>query len=213
MSLRFYLIRFMRYYKRQGLQETLKRIKEKIQLALLHRDEVIFYSDLIFINSPPVSKPDNYKIEAKLKTEEINGKDLDCLRNIISAEILAYQFKERFPQSAIMWIIKIDDDLAGYVWSTGKSTMSPSYLQLCNNDVYLFDGLVLPQYRGKNIYPVLLGNVLFELKIMGFVRAFLIAHQWNESVQKSFLKVNTKILAVVRKYGFGRHEYFTWRNS
>jgi len=213
MPLRFYLIRLTRYYNKYGLQGTLKRIKEKIALALFQRDDIVFYFDLIFFNSPVITKPDSYKIEAKSRVEEIDRSDMDSLNNHIGAEIISYQLNDRFSISAILWIIKVKDDLAGYVWSVAsKSKLSPSYIPLCNRDVYLFDGGVMERHRGKNIYPVFISHVIFELKKLGFVRAFFVAHEWNKSVLRSFSKIQAQTLGVARKYSFGGREFITWKH-
>jgi len=176
----------------------------------------VFYYDLTLFNIHDVQNPDNIEIESKTNEKQIGKEDLNSLIEHIGEEILLPQLKKRFPHSAILWMIKVDGKLAGYVWSIGKSTAEcpcPYYFPLCDNDVFLFDGSVLTQYRGRNLYPLLVKHVLYGVKKLGFIRAIFDAHEWNVPVQKSFLKVGMKKLGVVRKYKFWGRNLLLWKNE
>lgn len=177
------------------------------------RDEIVYYYDLTLLNENDLRNPQDIKIESKTDEKQIEKDDLNSLIEHIGELIILTQLKERFTKKAVLWVIKSDGNLAGYVWSIGQSTFDPYYLPLCDNDVFLFDGSVLPQYRGRNIYPQLLKNVLYGVKRMGFSRAICDAYVWNISVQKSFLKVGLKKLGVVRKYRFWGRNFILWKDK
>lgn len=216
MSLKFYYIRFIRYYKRHGLLQTIERIIEKSLQALFKNDYIVFYYDLLLFDEHEAQKPPNITIESITKENKIEKEDLNGLIEHIGEEITLIELKERFAKLAVLWMIKVDGKLAGYVWSIGKSTYKcpgPHYFPLCDNDVYLFDGSVLPQYRGRNLFPLLLKHVLYGVKKLGFIRVIFDAHEWNVSVHKSFSKVGMKKLGVVRKYRFWGRNFLLWKNS
>jgi hypothetical protein len=121
-----------------------------------------------------------------------------------------HQMKQRFLSSATLWVIKVNNNLAGYVWSAGQSDFGPYYFPIGDKDVFLFDGAVIAEYRGKNLYPLLLSNVLHGLRISGCSRAIYDAHEWNHAVIKSFMKVGGKRLGIVKKYKIGRRRYLLW---
>jgi hypothetical protein len=73
------------------------------------------------------------------------------------------------------------------------------YFPLAEDDVILFDGAVLPEYRGRNIFPILLTNVFYELKKRGIARVIFDAMIWNKSVLRSLEKIPAKKLCAIKK--------------
>jgi hypothetical protein len=214
MPLKFYYIRLVRYYKRTGLRQVIKRIIEKLYLALFKRDNIVFYYDLTLFDEHKMQNPPNVTIESKTSETQIGKEDLYSLFEHIGEEIILKQLKDRFLKAAVLWMIKVDGKLAGYVWSIGSSKLlGPYYFPLCEKDVFLFDGSVLPQYRGKNIYPLLLANVLHGVKQTCFIRAICDATEWNISVQKSFSKVGMKRLGIVKKFRFLGRNFLLWKKE
>lgn len=211
MPLKFYYIRLIRYYKKYGFLQSFRRMIEKMNQT---RDEIVYYYDLILFNEHNLQNSQNITIESKTDEKQIGKDELNCLIEHIGKEIILTQLKERFAKGAVLWIIKFNGNLSGYVWSIGKSsTLNPYYFPLCDNDVFLFDGSVLPPYRGKNIYPQLLKNALYGVKQMGFSRAICDAYVWNIAVQKSFSKVGLKKFGIVRKYRLFGHDFILWKSK
>lgn len=215
MPIKFYYIRLIRYFKKYGLKQSIKRMKEKSYQYIFEKTDFVFYNDLTLLDIHDLQNLQNITIESITKEKEIKKEDLNSLIEHIGEEIILTQLKERFAKLAVLWMIKVDGKLAGYVWSIGKSTYKcpcPYYFPLCDNDVFLFDGSVLPQYRGRNLYPLLLKHVLYGVKKMGFIRAICDAHEWNVSVIKSFSKAGLKKLGTVRKYSLMGHEFVLWKS-
>jgi GNAT superfamily N-acetyltransferase len=211
MNYKFYYIRFIRYKNKYGIVNSFKRIGEKLYQSIFQRDDYVFYSDLALLKEQIINLPERISVEQIERREQINEIYFMSLSNHIGEEILSIQLKNRFSVSATLWIIKAGEDLAGYVWSIGKSKFGPYYMPIGENDVFIFDGAVLEKYRGKNIFPMLLSTVLFTLKEYGVNRAIVDAHEWNVSVHKSFFKVGAKILGIVRKYKIGNNAYLIWK--
>lgn len=216
MPIKFYYIRFSRYFRKYGLKQSIKRMIEKSYQNIFKKNDFVFYQDLTLVNVQDTQNPQNIIIESITRENEIEKEDLNSLIEHIGEEIILTELKERFAKLAVLWMIKVDGKLAGYVWTIRKSTYKcpcPYYFPLCDNDVFLFDGSVLPQYRGRNLYPLLLKNVLCGVKRLGFIRAICDAHEWNGSVQKSFSKAGLKKIGVVRKYRFWRHDFLLWKKE
>lgn len=189
-----------------------RRMIEKAYLAVFKPYDMVFYTDLSQSNEKPMSPPVNITVESVFNESQIPYNVMQALIKHVGKEIIIHQVRERFSSEATLWVIRSGGNLAGYVWSAGRSEFGPYYFPIGENDVFLFDGAVLEDYRGKNIYPVLLSNVLYGLKTSGKSRAYYDAHSWNEAVIRSFMKVKAKKLGIVKKYRIGRKHYIVWKD-
>jgi ribosomal protein S18 acetylase RimI-like enzyme len=205
-----YYDRFVRYRQKNGILKTFQRMYEKTYQHILTRDDHIFYIDLKEYTPKFNNTTDEHHVQPIESVEQLSEKDLSVLYEHIGKNIITPQLKFRFSISATMWVIKIEDNIAGYVWSTRKSKIKPYYIPLGENDVFMFDGSVISKYRGRNVYPQLLSNVVSSLKQRNFYRVIFDAHGWNSSVIRSFNKIGAKQLGIVRRYKFGRNNFLLW---
>jgi hypothetical protein len=213
MPIKFYYIRFIRYFSKNGLKQVIKRMIEKSYQNIFKKNDFVFYQELTQLTEHDVQHQQNITIESKTNEKEIGKVDLGRLIQHIGEEIILTQLKERFAKAAVLWLIKVDDNLAGYVWSIGRSTLGPYYFPLCDNDAFLFDTSVFHAYRGNNIYPLLHTHVMLELKRRGVIRVIFDTHEWNIPIHKSLSKVKAKKLGIVRKYRFFGRNFILWKDN
>ncbi len=107
--------------------------------------------------------------------------------------------KERFGKGASLWLIKSEGKLAGFAWTLRGGTMEPYFLPLGKDDPYIFDGFMLPQYRGRGFMPLWLNYALHELGAECSGRAFIEAAEWNWASLSTLKKTPFRRLGMARK--------------
>ena len=155
----------------------------------------------------------NIIIECNKIETDISEEDKKIMELFLYKEIFQDQLKVRFSKGAFIWLVKQDSSLAGFVWSIVQTTVEPYFFPLTKKDVHIFDNVIFPEYRGRGINTILINHVLFELKRMGFVRAFIETHTWNTSEIKSLIKTHFYRLAEARKFHFWGWCLSTWSRT
>ena len=92
------------------------------------------------------------------------------ITSLWNPELAQRNVKERFGLGASLWLIKFEDQLAGYGWTLQGRTVEPHYFRLGPDDVHLFDFHVFRQYRGRGLNPLLVTHILaqpMQASVMG----------------------------------------------
>jgi len=171
---------------------------------------VVFYCDLAAQTSPPPDLPKSLKLERKRDSAEIAPQDLQQILDVWTAKLALARMKERFDAGASLWVIKVDDRLAGYGWTLQGRVIAPYYFPLSKDDVQFFDFHVFPKYRGRAIDWFLMTYVLQRVAADGAAgRAFAEAAEWNHASLASIGMTSFRRLGWVRNLTlFGRT--FVW---
>jgi len=197
--------RFSEYYRRHGLSATIRRVGLAARRALFSGRSVVFYCDLARLTSPPADLPSFLKVERKRSSPELNPEDLEEMTRFWNPKLATRNLKERFGKGASLWLIKSNDRLAGYGWTLQGDTIESHYFPLGPDDVHLFDFLVFPQYRGREMNPFLVAHILRNLAREGAVRALIEAAEWNRAQLSSLSRTPFRPLGRARKLTiFGR---------
>lgn len=199
MALKYLPFRLMRYYRKNGLYKTIQRVWEKVIQGLFLNAGTLFYLDLTKLTSEAFSLPDGFEVEVIEGSEGLNAKDIKKLNDYVGRDEMEYEIERRFSKNAILWLGKQHGDLTAYLWSIRHTPIEPYYMPLGKDDVLLFDGAVLPEYRGRNIYPAFLTQVFQELKKRDMMRVVFDAYKWNKSVLRSNEKTAATKLHDARK--------------
>jgi predicted acetyltransferase len=210
MVLRFYLVRLNEYYRKNGLIDTLKRVGEKLKNSVYGNYEYVFCCDLDKLNPKEHELPPNFSVVLRQSRDDITVTEESALCNYMNREILDYQLKRRLSRGAILWLIKIEGVVAGFMWSIRKKPLSPYYLPLASRDVFLFDGAVFPAYRGRGVYKWFSLAIWCELKKMGYIRVIFDAYAWNKSVLSAFRKIPVEKLGRARRIKLGKQNIVLW---
>lgn len=164
---------------------------------------VLFYLDLAKLQGKVL--PPHFRVERKTGPHEIDPKDWSQIINFWNPELSQRSFLDRFHQGASIWLVWCDSSLAGYGWTIVGKTIEPHYHPFGANDVHLFDFLVFPEFRGRNINPSLVGCILQHLSSEGMSRAYIEVREWNKPQLQSLRKTPFQLLGVARKRSlFGR---------
>jgi GNAT superfamily N-acetyltransferase len=205
MSTHLLFMRFIRYYKRNGIIGTAHRFLQKIGRLFFPKSDVLFFVDLPGLQNEQFVLPDEFSIDCIKSQAEISKQDLDVLFENIGEKIFIHQIEERFDEGALLWLVKVNGILAGHIWSIQAKTIQPHFLPLTDKDVHLFDDFIFEEFRGRGVNPVLIDYMLGQLKKENMTRTFIETNLTNESEIRSLAKTSFKRFGLARKYhAFGR---------
>jgi ribosomal protein S18 acetylase RimI-like enzyme len=193
------------YYRRHGLTATVRRTFLALKRALFSGHALVFYCDLSRL-APASELPKLLKVLRKRSLNEIDPEDFQQIMSVWNPELARQRMEERFARGASLWMIKVENRLAGYGWTLQGSAIAPYYFPLAAGDVQFFDFHVFPKYRGRAIDWFLMTYVLRELSANGAARAFAEAGEWNQASLASISTTSFQRLGRVRRVTiFGRN--------
>jgi ribosomal protein S18 acetylase RimI-like enzyme len=172
---------------------------------------VLFYFDLADDGSlAATNMPDHLNVARKTGLDAIDTPDWQQITELWNPRLCRRNFSERFQEGASLWLIRSEGRLAGYGWTMTGRTIAPHYHPLGANDVHLFDFLVFPEFRGRNINPSLVRHILNELTAEGSSRAFIEVREWNRPQMISLAKTPFRCLGVARKASLFGKTFVEW---
>jgi len=206
------------YGKRHGIRATVERAGLFLRRLFASNRMVLFYLD--FPSEEPsddttlsAELADNLSVEVMHSREEMASEDWERVLNFWNPDLCRRSYTERFRQGASLWLIRCDGNLAGYGWTITGCTVEPHYYPLGANDVHLFDFLVFPEYRGRNLNPNLLNFILSQLAAERLTRAYIEVREWNHPQLKSLAKTSFKLLGVARKATLFGLTFVQWTST
>jgi ribosomal protein S18 acetylase RimI-like enzyme len=210
MSISSSISRLAVYFKRNGLRATVCRFGLAARRTLFSNRMVLFYCDLPTLSSPTAELPSSLKVERHTNPTDLSPRDLDEITSFWNPQQARRNLKERFELGASLWMIKLEEKLAGYGWTLQGHTVEPHYFRLGPDDIHLFDFHVFPQYRGRGVNPLLVSSILCSLAAEGQGRAFIEAAEWNQAQLASLGRTPFRRLGWARKYTILRRTIVYW---
>jgi len=200
------LTRFMKYYREKGVWKTLRRMYEQPYRLLFKGQMCLYYADMNQLSESVLNLPNGITIECKKKYNEAIGSEMQRMIDYWDKENETDKVRERFEKGAILWIIKLDENIAGFGWSIRGKMVHPFYLPLTPHDAVLFSYEIFEEYRGCSLYTLLLNFIFGRLKLEGVGRAFIFVSAWNtpsiRGIEKSCFR---KFCKARRFHPFGRN--------
>lgn len=202
--------RFTSYYRRHGLAATVRRASLGFRRGLFSSRMVVFYCDLPKQAAAPVNIPSSLKVERLRSLGELSQCDFAQMTSFWNPKQADRDIRERFEKGACLWLIKSDDQLAGYGWTLRGRTIAPYYFLLGENDVQLFDFYVFTKFRGRALHWLLTAFILQTLATEGAARAFADTREWNQAQLASFKMTPFRPLGLARSFTILGHTFVSW---
>jgi hypothetical protein len=192
--------RFTLYFRRHGFRSTLHRIGLGVRRTLFSNRMVLFYCDLSTLGSPLTELPGPLKVERDQNQTGLSPEDLQEITSFWNPELARRNVRERFELGASLWLIRFENQLAGYGWTLQGRTVEPHYFPLGADDVQFLDFHVFPKYRGRALDWFLMTHILHQQATEGMARAFGEAGEWNKASLSSFAMTPFRRLGWARKW-------------
>jgi ribosomal protein S18 acetylase RimI-like enzyme len=205
--------RLTAYYKRYGFGATFRRFGLSARRTLFSNRMVLFYCDLAPLSSEMPEMPNRVKVERHRTQADLSPQDLQEITSFWNPDLARRNINDRFGLGASLWLIRVEDKLAGYGWTLQGRTIKPHYFALGVDDVHLFDFHVFPEYRGRKMNPLLLRNILHSLAVECPGRAYIEAAEWNESQLASLRNTSFRRLGLATKFRLLRRTVVCWHED
>jgi ribosomal protein S18 acetylase RimI-like enzyme len=210
MSISSLVSRFTAYFERHGLRATLRRAGLSARRMLFSGRVALFYCDLSTLKSLAADLPSAVEVKRHTNQTNLSSQDLQEITSFWDPKLARRRIKERFELGASLWLIKLEDNLAGYGWTLQGRTVEPHYFPLGADDVQFLDFHVFPKYRGRALDWFLMTHILHRLAEEGRARAFGEAAEWNQASLASFAMTPFRLLGWARKFTISRRTIVCW---
>jgi ribosomal protein S18 acetylase RimI-like enzyme len=202
--------RLAAYYTRHGFRATVRRVGLAARRTLFSSREILFYCDLPAQSLLSANLPSSLEVERHKNQSALSPQNLQEIISFWNPKLARRNINERFELGASLWLIKVEDNLAGYGWTLQGRTVAPHYFRLGPDDIHLFDFHVFPQYRGRGMNPSLVSYILRSLAAESHGRAFIEAAEWNQAQLASLRKTPFRPLGWARKFTILRRTIVYW---
>lgn len=199
------------YSARHGVWATLRRAGLAVRRGLFSNGMVLFYCDLSTDISYPSELSKAVRVEQRRSDSDLSPLDREEILSVSNRKLAQRNMTERFAKGAWLWLIKVENRLAGYGWSLKGCTVEPHFFPVEETDIHLFDFYVFPQYRGRGLNPILVIGILKGLGagVCGG-RAFIEAAEWNQPQLSSLRKTPFRRLGLAKKLPILRRTFIYW---
>lgn len=194
------LLRITDYYQRHGLVATVRRAVLAARRTLFRGRTVLFYCDLVNLRSRSPELPGLMKVEHIVSHAEVSPEDLQQMTSFWNPKQAHQNIQQRFERGATLWLIKCQNNVAGYGWTLRGDTVEPHYFPLGQEDTHFFDFHVFPEYRGRGINALLVNYILCCLALHCQGRAFIETAEWNQAQLRSLQKTPFCRLGLARSF-------------
>ena len=213
MSVSNYISRATDYYRRRGFRATIHRARVALSRELFANGMIVFYCEPAKQTAAPANSPSFLRVERLKNYAELSPQDLQTMTSFWNPKQAHRNIRERFANGAFLWLIKLDNQLAGFSWTIRGRSISTYYFPLTEDDVQLFDFYVFPKFRGRAILWFLISDVLQNLRAEGVTRVFGDAAEWNQPSLSFYRMTPFRPLGFVRTYKIFGRTFNCWAGS
>ena len=198
------------YYKHYGAKRTAQRLKESVRRLLFSNRDVVFYMDLVDWSPKNAGCWGLHTVDRVTRESEFPETCLDRILEHLPPEVFVNHMNRRFGKGGSLWCLRNEKDLIGFLWVLIGDTMQPHYFPLIASDVHIFDGFILPQYRGQDKNALMMDLVMDRLKRMGLRRAYVETKEWNTPARRALEKMQFRALGFARQRFRKGRTVVTW---
>ncbi|MDE3111129.1 MAG: GNAT family N-acetyltransferase [Acidobacteriota bacterium] len=211
MSLAESLSRVTEFWKRHGLVATVRRAAVDAKRAIFARRMAIYSFDFGKQTLRDLKIPSSFTVHRVRNETELSPRDLETLIGHWNPKLARRSINERFLKDASLWVVRGENQLAGYCWTMTGKPIAPYYFPLAADDVQLFDVFVLPKSRGGAVAWYLIMSVLHALKAGGAARVYADMGEWNRGSLALYDKLTPfRRLGTARTFTLFGLKFITW---
>jgi hypothetical protein len=210
MSISNSILRITEYYRRHGIESTIRRFGLAMRRMLLYSRMVVFYCDLYEHEISDVKMSNGLYVERIHTLMELRTEYLHAMIESWNPTIAERNITEQFEKGALLWLVICNEQLAGYGWTMQGKTIGRYYFPLGANDVQLFDVYIFPRCRGRALHWLLTCHILSTLASAGRSRVYADTGEWNQAQLAAYTMTPFNILGMVRLYKIFGQVHTCW---
>lgn len=117
------------------------------------------------------------------------------------------QAEERLARGALLCVLFVDDKVAGTLFTVSGAAHRFQHMVLTDHDSMVLDARIVPAFRGRGLYPVLLAHTAQGLHALGQDRLYIDTLETNTASLRAYDKVGFRFLTRYRM-SWRRHYRF-----
>ncbi len=117
------------------------------------------------------------------------------------------QAEARLASGALLHVLFVDEMVAGYFFTVSGAARRFQHMVLTDGDSAGIDGRILPAFRGRGLFPVLLGHGVHALQAYGQDRFYADALETNIGSLRALERIGCRFLTRYRTSWRGYYRY------
>ena len=117
------------------------------------------------------------------------------------------QAEERLASGALLHVLFVDEMVAGTLFTVSGAARRFQHMVLTDGDSMVLDARIVPAFRGRGLYPVLLAHAAHALQAYGQDRLYIDTLETNTASLRAYAKVGFRFLTRYRM-SWRRHYRF-----
>jgi ribosomal protein S18 acetylase RimI-like enzyme len=191
--------------KTQGWGPVMILIGRALRERITNPWHVMYWIPTAQVN--PVALPEN----ASFMVLTDPTRELDAAHRRLLTDALGprseKQAEERLASGALLHVLFVDRQVAGTLFTVSGAARRFQHMVLTDGDSMVLDARVVPAFRGRGLYPVLLAHAARALQAHGQDRLYIDTLETNTASVRSYAKVGFRFLTRYRM-SWRRHYRF-----
>ncbi|MGH7467405.1 MAG: GNAT family N-acetyltransferase [Longimicrobiales bacterium] len=139
------------------------------------------------------------------RSKDLTPLQQEALNRSFAADLMLAD--QRLARGAALHILFVDGRLAGTLFTVTGKTQRFQHILLTERDAMVLDARIVPAFRGKGLYPVLLARSVEALRAAQLERLYIETAETNTASLRSYDKVGFRYLGRHRPLGRERYRY------
>jgi hypothetical protein len=198
-----------REIKSNGVLYASKWLITTAYRRIIPQKQVIWCVELTDVRNEEFVLPGDIKIERFKSLEQVNKNDLKILtesHSDLMGSASGILIRERFNKGAMLWLIKKNDQLAGYRWTIANNHKTPTYFPHTETDMHSIGIEIFRDFRRHHLFYIFQQSMVITLKNEGFKRFYSETFLYNKRAMKAMLNYGLRKIGIATRFSiFGKN--------
>jgi hypothetical protein len=188
------LRRMAKIFRSVGILACIAWLIAAVYHRVIPQKQVIWLADLTEVDSEKFLLPNNVEIRRYRSIDEIDKKDYDDLVELgtsLMGSAGNILIRKRFGLGAVLWLLKVNGQLAGYRWTIANNHVTPTHLPHTESDAHSIGIEIFPIFRGSHLFRQFDEGLKILLKKEGYKRFYSETFLWNKHAIKAISKTSS----------------------
>ena len=120
------------------------------------------------------------------------------------------EFEHLFQAGSVLWLGELDGRFAGVCWHSRPVNRQDYFVPLTASDTVIYACFVLPEFRGRGIYPRMLQSLITSLLAEGLESVYIDCKIWNQPSIRGIEKAGFEYIGTSWRFVGNSRSYYFW---
>jgi hypothetical protein len=203
-----------RVIKTDGLYTGVKWLIVTVYHRLIPQKQIVWCTNLMQREDlAEFVLPDHLSFQRYQAMDQIGKEDLRAFlacSSILMGSATFIIMHERFNKGAILWMLKVNGQVAGYWWTIANNHVTPTYLPHTSKDIHAIGIELFEGFRGGRLLKTFSQAVQSTLKKECYQRYYAETYLWNLNAIKAFQRIGDCKVGTATRFGFFGKNVIIW---